>query len=209
MPLDQKSSRILRQKWCYSFFCTPRLTNLLQPADVCWFSSIKKTYKEKWNHWYIYGEKSYVDLDHKLEDANDQINENDNLLFEANDCQQSYDDSVSDIDMEDTNSNQFMNADEQLLINSIETEISNIIPSNQLATVTSISRDLNFSKIQPEKIAPDTQPVPLQIIQLSTVPIESGSPSESAAPSASAVPRASAAPSKPKGRPKGSKNKPK
>ena len=36
--------------------------------------------------------------------------------------------------------------DEQLLIDNIETEISNIIPSNQLATVTNIRRELNFNK---------------------------------------------------------------
>lgn len=28
-------------------FIPPRLTNLLQPADVCWFASIKKSYKVK------------------------------------------------------------------------------------------------------------------------------------------------------------------
>ena len=30
-----------------------RLTNLLQPADVCWFAPIKKEYKKMWNHWYM------------------------------------------------------------------------------------------------------------------------------------------------------------
>ena len=34
------------------FIIPPRLTNLLQPADVCWFSSIKKRYREKWNRWF-------------------------------------------------------------------------------------------------------------------------------------------------------------
>ena len=28
-----------------------RMTNLLQPADICWFSSIKKSYKAKWMDW--------------------------------------------------------------------------------------------------------------------------------------------------------------
>ena len=31
----------------------PRMTNLLQPADVCWFATLKKAYKEKWNSWFI------------------------------------------------------------------------------------------------------------------------------------------------------------
>lgn len=35
----------------------PRMTNLLQPADVGWFSSIKKAYRAKWNNWFIYEKK--------------------------------------------------------------------------------------------------------------------------------------------------------
>ena len=31
----------------------PRMTNLLQPADVCWFSEIKKAYHQKWVEWSI------------------------------------------------------------------------------------------------------------------------------------------------------------
>ena len=34
------------------------MTNLLQPADVCWFSSIKKSYKAKWMDWFIYDPKT-------------------------------------------------------------------------------------------------------------------------------------------------------
>ncbi len=30
-----------------------RFTNLLQPADVCWFASVKKKLHEKWTDWYI------------------------------------------------------------------------------------------------------------------------------------------------------------
>ena len=41
-------------------FIPPRLTNLLQPADVCWFSTIKKLYKESRNNWFIYEEKSFT-----------------------------------------------------------------------------------------------------------------------------------------------------
>lgn len=36
------------------------MTNLLQPADVAWFSVIKKAYREKWNHWFTYGDKEYT-----------------------------------------------------------------------------------------------------------------------------------------------------
>jgi len=38
-------------------FVPKRLTNLLQPADVMWFASIKMHYGEKWNDWFIYDEK--------------------------------------------------------------------------------------------------------------------------------------------------------
>ena len=38
-------------------YIPPRLTNLLQPADVCWFASFKKRYHEKWNEWAINAEK--------------------------------------------------------------------------------------------------------------------------------------------------------
>ena len=41
-------------------YIPPRLTNLLQPADVVWFASIKKSYKSLWTQWYIHGEHSYT-----------------------------------------------------------------------------------------------------------------------------------------------------
>ncbi|CAF0967901.1 unnamed protein product [Brachionus calyciflorus] len=41
-------------------FIPPRFTNLLQPADFCWFSSLKKAYTSKWNDWYLNGEKTYT-----------------------------------------------------------------------------------------------------------------------------------------------------
>ncbi|CAF0945799.1 unnamed protein product [Brachionus calyciflorus] len=34
-------------------FVPPRMTNLLQPADVCWFAVIKKMYHQRWNEWFI------------------------------------------------------------------------------------------------------------------------------------------------------------
>ena len=40
-------------------YIPPRFTNLLQPADVCWFSSIKKKYSEKWTDWFLFEEKTY------------------------------------------------------------------------------------------------------------------------------------------------------
>ena len=38
-------------------FIPPRLTNLLQPADVMWFHSLKASYHFKWNEWFLNGEK--------------------------------------------------------------------------------------------------------------------------------------------------------
>jgi hypothetical protein len=34
------------------------MTNLLQPADVCWFASIKREYKRVWSSWYMNEDKS-------------------------------------------------------------------------------------------------------------------------------------------------------
>ena len=36
------------------------MTNLLQPADVCWFASIKKDYKKCWSDWYMHEEKNFT-----------------------------------------------------------------------------------------------------------------------------------------------------
>ncbi|RNA06513.1 hypothetical protein BpHYR1_033434, partial [Brachionus plicatilis] len=33
----------------------PRMTNLLQPADFCWFKSLKSKIKRYWNDWYSNG----------------------------------------------------------------------------------------------------------------------------------------------------------
>ncbi|RNA01128.1 pogo transposable element with KRAB domain-like, partial [Brachionus plicatilis] len=33
------------------FIIPPRMTNILQPADVCWFANIKKAYCAKWVQW--------------------------------------------------------------------------------------------------------------------------------------------------------------
>ncbi|CAF0972290.1 unnamed protein product, partial [Brachionus calyciflorus] len=39
------------------------MTNLLQPADVCWFASIKKEYHNKWNKWFLEDERSFTRFD--------------------------------------------------------------------------------------------------------------------------------------------------
>lgn len=38
----------------------PRMTNHLQPADVCWFSQIKCAYHRRWCDWILYEEKTYT-----------------------------------------------------------------------------------------------------------------------------------------------------
>lgn len=43
----------------YSFI-PPRLTSLLQPADVCWLKSFKKCYYEKWTQWFLNDSKSFT-----------------------------------------------------------------------------------------------------------------------------------------------------
>jgi len=36
------------------------LTNLLQPADVDWFATIKKAYRKLWNHWFTFDNHEYT-----------------------------------------------------------------------------------------------------------------------------------------------------
>ena len=36
------------------------MTNILQPADVCWFRSIKAQFNTKWNEWIINEDKTYT-----------------------------------------------------------------------------------------------------------------------------------------------------
>lgn len=43
----------------YSFI-PPRITSLLQPADVSWLKSFKKSYIEKWSNWYLKDFKSFT-----------------------------------------------------------------------------------------------------------------------------------------------------
>lgn len=38
----------------------PRMTNLLQPADVCWFASLKRAYTARWNLWFLTEEKTFT-----------------------------------------------------------------------------------------------------------------------------------------------------
>ena len=42
------------------FLIPPRLTGLLQPADVCWFASLKKTYHKLWTDWFLNGVKTFT-----------------------------------------------------------------------------------------------------------------------------------------------------
>ncbi|CAF1027868.1 unnamed protein product [Brachionus calyciflorus] len=41
-------------------FIPPRLTNLLQPADVCWFTQLKRAYHKKWNNWFLFEDKTFT-----------------------------------------------------------------------------------------------------------------------------------------------------
>ena len=41
-------------------FVMPRMTNLLQPADVGWFSIIKKHLHQRWNNWYLSEEHTFT-----------------------------------------------------------------------------------------------------------------------------------------------------
>ncbi len=38
----------------------PRFTNILQPADVCWFRNLKRSYCERWNKWFLYEDTTYT-----------------------------------------------------------------------------------------------------------------------------------------------------
>ncbi len=42
------------------FIIPPRMTNLLQPADVCWFAPLKKALKRQWDNWYINDTHTYT-----------------------------------------------------------------------------------------------------------------------------------------------------
>lgn len=43
-----------------SLIVPPRLTNLLQPADVCWFGKLKSRYHQVWNNWFIHDERTFT-----------------------------------------------------------------------------------------------------------------------------------------------------
>ncbi len=48
-----------RNKIKTSFF-PPRMTSLLQPADVGWFRSLKAQYHSKWQDWYLNAPKAFT-----------------------------------------------------------------------------------------------------------------------------------------------------
>ncbi len=41
----------------------PRMTNLLQPADVSWMRPLKKSFHQKWQHWFLNAEKTKTRFD--------------------------------------------------------------------------------------------------------------------------------------------------
>lgn len=41
-------------------FFPPRLTNVLQPADIVWFKSLKSAYKNLWSDWYVNEDKAFT-----------------------------------------------------------------------------------------------------------------------------------------------------
>jgi hypothetical protein len=41
----------------------PRITGLLQPADVCWFAGLRKQYHRLWTYWFLTEEKTYMRFD--------------------------------------------------------------------------------------------------------------------------------------------------
>jgi hypothetical protein len=45
-------------------FIPPRFTSLLQPADVAWFSALKRKLHSKWTEWYINEEKTFTKSNH-------------------------------------------------------------------------------------------------------------------------------------------------
>lgn len=61
--LTSKVKKICDELNIKLLFIPPRLTRLLQPADVCWFASLKKQYHKLWNHWFIHGEKTITRFD--------------------------------------------------------------------------------------------------------------------------------------------------
>ena len=243
-------------------FIPPRLTNLLQPADVCWFSSIKKLYKEKWNDWFIHGDKTftkndnlrspgyeqslrwlveiwelfsstliqnsfnycgitahcldensnilidiaplhsvlkqmlesnqvyndYIDDDFQLQDANNQMNENDDFIFESVETIESCKmvENINEIENEDNLEE--MNEEEEMIVQNIENDIENVIPSNQLTTTT-ISRNLHLDLLKSSKKTPGSlnYRMPLRIIKLASSQAQSSTQSPAQSPAQSST----------------------
>lgn len=53
----EKASQFCFANYILLIFIPPRMTNLLHPADVCWFGSIKKA---RWVYWFTYEERTYT-----------------------------------------------------------------------------------------------------------------------------------------------------
>ncbi len=58
--LTEKVKQFCASKSISLLIIPPRMTNLLQPADVCWFAPIKKALKREWDQWYIHEEHTYT-----------------------------------------------------------------------------------------------------------------------------------------------------
>ena len=171
----------------------------------------------------------YIDDDFELQDANNQMNENDDFIFESVETIESCEmvENINEIEIEDNLEE--MNEEEEMIVQNIENDIENVIPSNQLTT-TIIKRNLHLDLLKSSKKTPSSinYRMPLQIIKLASSQAQSTtqSPAESPAqsstespaqsytrsPAQSSAPLQSSAQQKTKGqkgRPKGSKNKPK
>lgn len=55
--LTNKVKEHLELKNIEAIYVPPRLTNLLQPADVAWFGAIKNVYHQSWSNWFLYDDK--------------------------------------------------------------------------------------------------------------------------------------------------------
>ena len=41
-------------------YIPPRMTGILQPADVSWFKTLKQEYHKRWTEWYLTDSKTFT-----------------------------------------------------------------------------------------------------------------------------------------------------
>lgn len=41
-------------------YIPPRMTNILLPADVCWFKTVRHEYRKRWQRWFINDIKTFT-----------------------------------------------------------------------------------------------------------------------------------------------------